>query len=163
LIDCTYNQLELSKSSYIFEKTISLLYERIIINSTFDAITIMDGKFSSLYPRDIEKNIYTLTDVEFTPFRKAYKYTEYEDLSEHDIFSIREKMENKFLIYYKNFLKEFKYVGYFISDKTKQLSSSDSRDIICEQVDKNMFTVNCGKIYGIFEFEKYILEMLNIE
>lgn len=163
LIDCTYNQLELSKFNYIFEKTISLLYERTIVNPLFDAITIMDGKFSSLYPRDIEKNLYTLTDVEHTPYKKTNNYTEDHCICDNDVNTIKNKMEQKFLIYYKDFLKEFKYVGYFIANKTKPLSSSDSRHVICEEVDKNIFSVNCGKIYGIFEFEKYILEKLGIE
>ena len=49
-------------------------------------------------------------------------------------------------------------------NKTKLLSNSDSRDITIEELEKNVITVNCGKIYGIFEFEKYIKKYIdNIE
>jgi hypothetical protein len=66
LLDCTFNQLELSNKEYSYELTISLLYKK-IKETSFDALTVMDGKFFSLYPRDIINNIYTLTDVEYTP------------------------------------------------------------------------------------------------
>ena len=73
LLDCTYNQLGLSKYNYTYELTCSLLYKK-IQNTNFDAITIMDGKFSSLYPREINNLIYTLTDVEFTPIISSKKF-----------------------------------------------------------------------------------------
>ena len=57
-------------------------------------------------------------------------------------------------------VNKFKYKGYFLSNKTKLLSKSDSRDINIEEIEKNVITVNCGKIYGIFEFEDYMLKYL---
>ena len=54
LLDCTYNQLGLSKKEYIYELTLSLVFEK-NIEIEFNGITIMDGKFCSLYPLDIKK------------------------------------------------------------------------------------------------------------
>jgi hypothetical protein len=164
LLDCTYNQFGLSKNNYIYENTISLLFKK-NKNCHFDALTIMDGNFSSLYPRDISNNIYTLTDVEFTPLVKSKNYKDIEDyqICEKNIMDTKNKMVNKLQQYYPDFQKYFEYDGYFLSKKTKQLSSSDSRDIIIEEIEKNVISVNCGKIYGIFDWEDYIKKYLCIE
>ena len=157
LLDCTYNQLELSNKKYIYELTISLLYEK-MDECEFNALTIMDGKYSSLYPRDISNNLYTLTDVEFTPVITSVNFNdilEY-NITENKIEEIKNNMEHKIKNFYSDFEKKFKYKGYFLSKKTKLLSGSDSRDITIEELDKNIITVNCGKIYGIFEFEDFI-------
>jgi hypothetical protein len=162
LLDCTYNQSGLSKNIYSYELTISLLYEK-IKETDFDAITIMDGKFSSLYPRDINNSIYTLTDVEYTPVISSLNYNDIlnYDITDDKCEQIKQNMEIKFKDYYPNLDINFKYVGYFLSNKTKPLSASDSRDIIIEEIDKNVITVNCGKIYGIFEFEDFIKNKYN--
>ena len=163
LIDCTYNQAGLSKKDYIYELTISLLFEK--KNRTdFDAITIMDGDFMSLYPRNIELNTYTLTDVLLTPIIKSSNYSDIEknlyDNSKSTktqiIDSIKEQMIIRFIKYYPNFLNDFNYTGYFISKKTKPNSTSASRDIIIDEIEENVISVNCGKIYGIFYFEDMI-------
>jgi hypothetical protein len=163
LLDCTYNQLELSKKDYKYELTISLLYKKLKGDPGFDAITVMDGKFFSLYPRDVSQNIYTLTDVEFTPIiwsNRAIGLDRYE-VSEEEVQGTRKNMESKVLAYYKGFLEDFKYESYFLSKKTKMISASDSRDITIEEVEPGVITVNCGKIYGIFEFEDRVLEYIN--
>jgi len=162
VLDCTYNQLELSTKKYIYEKTISLLFKK-IQNTEFDALTIMDGNFSSLYPRDIQNNIYTLTDVEYTPLIKSSNYKDIEEfcLTEEQLCEVKNKMINKINIYYPNFLNTFAYEGYFLSNKTKQVSSSDSRDITIEAISDKIITVNCGKIYGIFEWEEYVMNYLD--
>jgi hypothetical protein len=161
LLDCTYNQLGLSKNKYIYENTISLLFKKIGL-CDFDAVTIMDGKFSSLYPRDVKNNIYTLTDVEYTPLIKSSDYKDIENfmIVENDIMVVKDKMIEKFEKYYPDFQKKYEYNGYFLSKKTKQLSSTDTRDIIIEEIEKNVISVNCGKIYGIFDWEDYIKKKL---
>ena len=157
LLDCTYNQAKLSKKIYNYELTISLLFKK-IMNTNFGAITIMDGKFMSLYPRNIDENIYTLTDVELTPIISSENYDDIENyiLTNEKIILIKEKMIEKFMNYYDKFLEHFEYQGFFISKKTKQKSNSDSRGIIIDELDVNVISVNCGKIYGIFYFEDYI-------
>ena len=159
VIDCTYNQLGLSNKKYTYEKTISLLFEK-INNINFNAITIMDGDFSSLYPRDIDNNIYTLTDVEYTPFYKSDNIDEVNNyvLGQEELENIKNNMINKFSKYYKDFITNFEYKGYFISNKTKLISGSCSRECIIEN-NKNIISVNCGKIIGIFELENYLQEI----
>jgi len=163
LLDCTYNQLELSQKNYKYELTISLLYKKLKDDPGFGALTVMDGKFFSLYPRDISQNIYTLTDVEFTPIIMSNRFLGIDRyrVTEEEIEDIRDKMESKVLGYYPDFLEDFEYVSYFLSKKTKMLSASDSRDITIEEVEPRVITVNCGKIYGVFEFEDRVLEYLS--
>jgi hypothetical protein len=161
LFDCTYNQLGLSKKKYIYETTISLVFKKIKENA-FSALTIMDGNFSSLYPRDIEKQTYTLTDVEYTPLIKSDNYEDILNykIDEKNIDIVKDMMISKFEKYYPDFQEYFEYESYFLSKKTKPVSLSDSRYITIEEISKNVITVNCGKIYGIFNWEDYVLNYL---
>lgn len=162
LFDCTYNQLGWSKKEYIYELTCSILLKR-NNNEKFGAITLMDGKLFSLYPRDIKSNLYTLTDVEYTPIISSFNYEIIENykISDDDIIMIKNKMFAKVIKYYKSFEDDFEYVGYFLAKKTKLISGSDSREITIERSD-NVITTNCGKIYGIFELEKYVTNELKL-
>lgn len=164
LLDCTFNQLELSKKNYKYELTISLVFKKINLNLFFDALTMMDGPFFSIYPRDLTNNLYTLTDVEHTPVFSSNNYKDIDTyiLSEEKINEIKDKMINKVEIYYSSFQTDFEYQSFFLSKKTKNLSNSDSRDINIEILEDNIITVNCGKIYGIFEFENFIMKYLNV-
>ena len=156
IIDCTYNLLNLSSKNYIYEKTISLLYKK-INDVEFGGITIVDGNFVSLYPRDIKNNIYTLTDVEFTPLIKTSNLVEINNykINDDQILEIIHNMENKLLEYYPDFKESFIYDGYFLANKTKLISNSDSRECNIEYIDNKLITVNCGKIIGIFELEEF--------
>ena len=163
VFDCTYNQLELSKKSYIYELTISLLYKRIIFDKNYDSITLMDGNFFSLFPRDINKEIYTLTHVKYTPVCKkntANEILNYK-ITNEEIDNIRNLMNIDVTKYYEDFNKDFEYVSYFTSYKCKNISSNDSRDCNIEK-DGNIISVNCGKIIGIFNLEDYIKNELKL-
>jgi hypothetical protein len=157
LLDCTYNQLGLSSKKYIYEQTISLLCKR-QNNTSFDAVTIMDGNFSSLYPRDISNNVFTLTDVEFTPLIKSDNYADIKnfELTDKMLDDVTTNMISKFKKYYPQFETDFEYYGYFLSKKTKLNSATDSRETTIEKIEDNVYSVNGGKIYGIFEWEEYI-------
>ena len=161
LLDCTYNQLGLSEKKYIYENTISLVFKKIKEND-FSALTIMDGDFSSLYPRDIGKHTYTLTDVEYTPLIKSDNYEDILNykIDEENIKIVKNKMITKFEKYYPEFQEYFEYDSYFLSKKTKPVSLSDSRYVTIEEITENVLSVNCGKIYGIFNWEDYVLNYI---
>ena len=162
LIDTTYNQLNLSKKKYVFELSISLLYKK-IKNVNFNALTIMDGLFFSLYPKDNINNIYTLTHVKYTPLFKSDNYEELKkfNLSKENLNKIKYNMEKDVLIIYDKFLEDFEYKSYFISYKCKLVSNNSSRECIIEK-NNNIISVNCGKIIGIFEFEEYLKNFLKL-
>ena len=165
LIDCTYNQLNLPNKDkeYMFELTISLLYKRINYSESFESITVMDGNFFSLFPREISKEIYTLTHVKYTPLIKSKNLDDIKnyELKDKILENIRNNMESDVMKIYTSFKKNFKYISYFLSSKCKLISENDSRECNIYK-DKNIISVNCGKITGIFEFEEYILNNLNI-
>ena len=79
LLNCSYNSINLSKTECIYELTISLIYERIDFNKSFDSLTLMDGDLFSLFPRDISRNLYTLTHVKYTPILKTKNIEEIEN------------------------------------------------------------------------------------
>lgn len=163
IIDCTYNFLNLSKKEYTYEKTISLLYvKNSDCDCDFKGMTIMDGDFCSLYPHDINKNIFTLTDVEYTPLIKSNNIENINNfkLTDDILNNTISNMEKKITHYFNDFKKIFKYEGYFLSNKTKLISGSDTRECNIENFDNKLITVNCGKIIGIFEFEEYLKSMM---
>jgi D-amino-acid oxidase len=162
IIDCTNNQLGLSKFKYNYEVTLSLIYKK-IKQFDYDAITIMDGNFFSLYPQDNTFNLYTLTHVKYTPIFIDNDYSKIADYifdtsTLNNYINIIEKDVCK---YFPDFNKYFEYSSYFISHKTKLINDIDSRPCTIEKND-NIISVNCGKIIGIFELEKYLLENLDI-
>tara|TARA_R110002073_G_scaffold217844_3_gene378132 strand:- start:11725 stop:12747 length:1023 start_codon:yes stop_codon:yes gene_type:complete len=163
LIDCTYNQLTLSKKEYIYELTISLIYKRLNFNNNFESITVMDGNFFSLFPREISKQKYTLTHVKYTPLIKSSNIEDIHNynLEDKTLKETIQNMENEVVKIYKDFKKDFEYQSYFTSYKCKLNCTNDSRECIIEQ-DNNIISVNCGKIIGIFEVEEYIQRKLNI-
>ena len=109
LIDCTYNQLNLSNKKYLYELTISLLYNRINFDNNFESITIMDGDFFSLFPREISKKQYTLTHVKYTPLIKSDKIEDINNYNfeEDKLELIKKNMESDVLKVYKNFKNHF--------------------------------------------------------
>jgi len=137
LIDCTYSTID----DMYYEKCVSLLYEYKGVN-TF-AITVMDGNYCSLYPYDIENKLYTLTDVEYTPYGTE---------------EVRDKMEEKAKCYIDKFDEQFEYKGFFISQKAKMNNiNSDDRSFVWKH-EKNRYWMSGGKITGIFEMEDVILK-----
>jgi len=161
LIDCTYNQLNMSTKKYAYELTISLLYDRINFDDNFDSITVMDGLFFSLFPRNINKQTYTLTHVLYTPILSSNNIEDINNynIQEENVLDIKEKMTNDVLKIYPNFHKSFIYKSYFLSYKCKLISNNQTRECIIEE-NNNIINVNCGKITGIFEFEEYLNKYL---
>jgi hypothetical protein len=157
LLDCTYNQLNLGKEKYLYELTISLIYKKTSLFNDFHALTCMDGDFFSIYPRDIQKETYTLTHVKHTPLIKSNFIEDITNftLTQEKLKETIKNMENDVLKYYKNFLKNFEYQTFFTSYKCKKISSNDSRDITISS-NNNIISVNCGKITGIFCLEEFL-------
>lgn len=165
LIDCTYNQLNLLKKEniYIYELTISLIYERVNCEYSFESLTVMDGEFFSLFPREISKKLYTLTHVKYTPLIKSKRIEDIEnyELNDNILLDLIKKMELDVLEIYPLFKKHFKYNSYFTSYKCKLVNQNESRECDIYE-EENIISVCCGKITGIFQFEDYLISRLNI-
>jgi hypothetical protein len=135
IIDCTYSTLN---EDMFYEQCISLLYE--YSGESDFAITVVDGKFWSLYPYDKVNRLFTLTDVEFTPLGTE---------------EARPHIENKIKMYIPNFDKHFSYKGYFISQKAKPNVKTDDRSLIWKK-EGNTYYFSGGKLTGIFSMEDII-------
>lgn len=140
IFNCTYSKLE----DMYYEDCISLIYQ--YKGTDLFATTLMDGKFFSIYPYDIEKGLYTLTDVEHTPFKEI-----------DDIDSKIIKMEAKVKQYIPDFDDWFVYKDHMISRKTKSNNNSDDRSFLCSSTDDREYIMTGGKITGIFAMEDFII------
>jgi len=165
LINCTYNQLNLHNENdkYTFELTLSLIYDRLNFDECFESLTIMDGDFFSLFPREISKKKYTLTHVKYTPLIKSNNIDDIKNyiLLDETLETRIKHMESDVSKIYPNFKKNFMYKSYFLSYKCKLNSKNDTRKCNIYE-NNNIISVNCGKITGIFDFEDYLIEKLNL-
>lgn len=158
VIVCTNNHLSYSynKNSF-FEITVSYLYEK-IKPTPFDALTIIDGPFFSIYP--YKDNLYTITDVEKTPikkFKNPFHIEKFKQkLEKNNVLNLnRIEIEEKIKKYYLKFSEHFQYKDYYLSTKAKIISSSDNRyPVITKR--NNIYHCFTGKIQGVFIIEDYI-------
>lgn len=157
IINCTNNFIRNENDiDSFYEVTISFLYE-LKNKINFGALTLVDGPLFSIYPYN--NNLYTLTDVEYTPIKKFKDVNEINEftkkLNDQTKNKIRKKMEKKVKSYYPKFNNVFSYKDYFISIKSKKPNSSDDRSPIITTEEKiiNIFT---GKIQGIYLIEDFV-------
>jgi FAD dependent oxidoreductase len=162
IINCTNNFIKDNNDiDSFYELTISLLYEK-INKINFGALTLVDGKLFSIYP--YKDNLFTLTDVEYTPILKFENKDKLNDfipqINEDFINNLKEKFERKVLGYYPEFTKNFKYHSYILSTKSKFMNASDNRYPVITKK-KNLISCFTGKIQGIYIIEKYIKNEIN--
>ena len=156
VINATNNHIKNTKVDSFYESTLTLLYTK-IKPTNFDALTLVDGEFFSIYPYD--ENRFTVTDVKLTPLKKfksikhLIKYNS--DINEVLINKRKSLIEKNIVHYFPEFLNQFQYDNYFISTKSKIVSTSDSRYPIMEK-DGNIINCFTGKIQGIYIIEDYI-------
>lgn len=165
-LNCTYNHFSKIKNLDVeYEVCVMLQYKKEHTLSNF-AITIMDGKFVSLYPKCDQENIYTLSSVEHTPTRKFSTAKEATDfmktINKKYIQSQIPKFEEGIKTYFPAFDDMFTYDSYFTSIKTKLLSGSDNRECIVKK-EGNIIHIFSGKINNIFIAEDRVHALLKAE
>lgn len=127
-------------------------------NLTDYAFTVMDGPFSSLYPTE-NKDIYTLSNVEKTPFYKTNNLSDFEYALKNinSNFDL-DKIDNDIIQNTKQFYKinNFYKIGRYISPKTKLLE--DTNDVRTTEIifEKKYITLLQGKISTI----QYVAEKI---
>ena len=158
-LDCTYGKLNINNTTnnYLYEITVSHVYKK-IKEYDVDCITIMDGKLPSLFIREKDKNLYSLTHVEYTPLFMSHNKNEimqYEPQKERiEISKLQMEMEIKKYIH--NFDEIFIYDSFYIGYKIKKNDNTDSRTCNITK-NGNIVSVNCGKITGIYDFENFLI------
>jgi hypothetical protein len=161
IIDCTNNFMKSDPGTEYHELSLSLIYER-IAHTGFDALTLVDGNFFSIYPyRD---NMFTVTSVQHTPLftsdLPALALEARLDLTMTRIQEIRDQIENSIQVHYPSFLENFRYFNYFTSIKAKIRNESADRSPIVK-TDGQVIRCFTGKIQGIFEIENIVKKYIN--
>jgi len=135
----------LKNANIHIEKCISLLYQ--CSSPLFcSAVTVIDGNFFSLYPYDIEKNLFTLTHVKYTPISSDEDLLPLEELVQLK----RLQFETDVLSIIPTFFQNFTYHSQFISYKVKKMNNkTDDRSVEILSHGKFSFIFG-GKITGIF-------------
>jgi len=141
----------------LFELSLTLVYKKVTEDS-FGSITMVDGNLWSIYP--YLDNIYTITDVLYTPFFTSFNLNDVLSLKNNitydkDIAPIISKIENRILKYFIDFNRYFVYDSYYTSIKVKSNSCSANRFPIIKRED-NLISCITGKIQGIYILEDYI-------
>jgi hypothetical protein len=159
VFNCTYNQISDNENDCNYEKCVQLIYKKVGY-VPFDCVTMMDGRFNSLF--SYGENKYTLTDVEFTPvFQSSDINTLYEkEISKKMLSEIIEKMETKISIYYPDFNKYFVYENKLISYKCKNINNNADRSINIV-INNRIMNVWCGKISLVFELKDNVAEFID--
>ncbi len=143
--------------------TISMIYKERNNKKKFP-ITIMDGEHPSLYPYSNFKGLWTLTHSKYTHVKKfedslslsLYK----KKIKKNKIKIIRKRMEDDMIKFYPNFLKDFKYKGFFWSSKSIVDSKSAERYIYTAK-NKNILSIYSPKILNIISAERLVDKFLN--
>jgi hypothetical protein len=167
VINCTNNYLKDETIESYYELTISLVYEKIKEDLGFDALTVVDGNFFSIYPYN--QNLYTVTDVQYTPLCKGTDLNEllHKEYSINNqlISNISSLIEKKVCNIYPNFLEDFKYKSYFTAIKSKTYNQTADRYPVINVIDTKVINCFTGKIQGIYKIvedvKKHIYEGTN--
>ncbi|KAL9649347.1 hypothetical protein ABK040_016175 [Willaertia magna] len=170
-INCTYNTFSNTPNlQQFYEPCITLLYKDIRSNPyPRVAMTVMDGKFVSLFPyianpEDEQSGQvkYTLTHVEHTPlgqyntFKEAEKRRlDVENDFEGQVLPRIPLFESGILHHYPSFKEHFQYFGFFTSMKTKTYGVSDARECTVE-TEGRLISVMSGKVNSLHVAEDVV-------
>ena len=160
VFDCTNNHLFPSKE-YVYEQTVSFVYKG---PASHDGYTFVDGPCGgSLYPYDIQNNLYTLTHVKWTPVGQSSSHL-FSPIPKVELQKRQKNMEAFMTAHMPHFLDKFEYRSYFTSLKCKPIQSGcDARTCFIRDFNLNktpVTSVLCGKITGIFQFEDHAHRIL---
>jgi hypothetical protein len=160
VLNCTNNFIrDIYCDSAFYELALTLVYEQ-TRDLPFDAITLVDGDFFSIYP--YSGNLYSVSDVEFTPLRQVLSSEELKNISisDTDVQLTKNNIENKILKYFPDFNHFFKYHSFYTSVKSKYKNQSADRYPVING-ESNIIHCFTGKIQGIYIIEDYVKEYID--
>lgn len=151
VLNCTnnqYNPISVLPPA-VYETFCTFLYQ--LPTDSPIGFTVMDGPFFSIYPYDIENQIYTVTHVVYGVLSKTSSDTvrtvqEARLNTEREVFAVFPDLK-------------LTYVGYFVSKKTKYDFIQDDRSIRWGRQGRYM-SFSGGKITGMFEMELVVKETI---
>lgn len=168
MFDATYGKMFPFNNS-VFELCLTLVYTRKdTTQKNSPCVTVVDGDFFSLYPYDVEKSLFTLTHVRYTPLFTSKRIDDVEkfqlDTGLHELIAQRRDLIEKDVCRWcTNFLDTHEYKEYFTSTKTKfnDVKCADRSMRECRR--GNVVSVCGGKITGAFDVGDVVVESLHLE
>ena len=141
-----YDELSVDR----FEPCLTVL----LSGPTHKAVTIMDGKFGSVYPWNGDRRLCSLTHAELTPFSKSIKTWAGAKAALDGLkyFEVRQRalhMVERMAEFYPA-VRDYKVEDYLFSIRAIQRSSCDSRLVDIARVANRVLRVRAGKISGVF-------------
>jgi hypothetical protein len=151
VLNCTNNQFVPFSLPFkpTYETVCSLLYKIDFAETT--ALTVMDGPFFSIYPYDIDNNLYTITHVTHSVI---YRGPTVSDIA-CPIDDVRAKIETDVFSTFPTLRDMSTYLGFFTSNKTKYDFEKDDRSLRWFS-NGRYASFSGGKITGIFEMESIL-------
>lgn len=164
MFDATYGKMFPFNNS-VFECCLTLVYKRRDSSQkNSPSVTVVDGEFFSLYPYDVESNLFTLTHVKYTPLFASNTISEVENferqLTKTSINEQKKLIEDDVCRWCPYFLDTHEYLEYFTSTKTKftDVNCADRSMRECRR--GNVVSVCGGKITGAFDVADVVLAHL---
>lgn len=157
-IDCTFGMFGTHPVEWV-EPCVMLIFS----GPTDRAVTIMDGPEGvSLYPFD-EQHV-SLTSVSETPFARcetmADAYRAIGTLTPQKIDQIKKRMIARLDAFWPSFADAYRFHSHVTAPRVKPISASDRRACVVTPND-DVITVFPGKISGVFEAERRVLDILD--
>ena len=158
IINCTYNQLDPIPMDH-YELYCSLVYR---IPGNLFALTLMDGPYFSIYPYNLEKQLYTVTSVRNGPIWRGTNLLEAPAWSTNLEESVRSLVEAEVAAALPEFPTLASYHSAFLSWKTKPVTEEDDRSLR-HHVGNRVISLYGGKITGMFQAARVVKEVIGIE
>ena len=154
VIDCSWGEI-FGHRKYFSENFISYV---ISLKDTFPfgAFTLMDGPFFSIFPYDLDNNLFSVTHVSLG------KKTDILQKNIKEIESIWKEITKEIDDVLIGFSEISHLESYFISRKFKPISFSDSRNLSTNLQKKNILSIQSAKIDSIFFSENPIIKHLKL-
>ena len=149
VIDCTYGGLNfLSYPNHQQRHFLTFIIRNLTSELVFDALTVMDGEFYSIYPYKKNDDLFTLTGV-------VEGVLSCPKVSAKEVKRRYKALTSKIIKDYPNFEIDFAFEGFFVSRKFLPISNSDRRTTEFYRREGSLSIIG-GKIDTIFEIDEYI-------
>lgn len=158
VLNCTNNQYRPIPVPHVptYETVCSFLYHVPFPEPM--GLTVMDGPFFSIFPYDLESNLYTLTHVHHSVVYRGTSLSK-ETPSPETIEEARRQAEAAALSVFPSLSELWSYRGHFLSLKSKYDYVTDDRSLRWMRSGR-YFSFSGGKITGIFEMENILKETI---
>ena len=146
-----------------YEPCITTLLE----GPTDKAVTVMDGRFPSIYPWDEEAGLCSLTSASLTPFSKTCRtWTDakavLDGLSHQDIADRMVAMLAQMAHFWPAAADLYKIADFRLSIRAMPRSGADARLVDVVQTGERVLRVRAGKIDAVFRAEALIKERIGL-